>query len=684
MKENLVYCCVFFNKDYLKLLDLLLKSMKIYSSLDSFDFLVITNPEFKPNIDELSLRLGLELNTYCLQFTTFFQAACARLFIFDYSKAKHYKKFLYLDTDILIKGDLAPLFELPIKELLYGIESGTIDSPSFGSQFFSNEKPKETPGINSGTLLFLNSTVIHGLFSRIRLHIETFTYEGNNPPYCMDQPFINFHAIKDSLYDNFLLNPYVSLYEGSDEVSNYETSLICHFSFPIGNFAHKHFRMINFFKKLLLEGRSELQLEVIGKRYCWNTGYIRFSSDALETSWGNGTFSFLDSRTIVASWNSFEHILRFNHDFSEYFSIRILPLDFEYISGSSGNIDDVMFKQYHWNSGNIVFDRGFLVTTWGRGTYEPLGKYEYKISWSGIDHTIRFNDDFTSFTSRVTGSDNISYHNINTSLKDSIPELSEYIEYSRKDSRKLIYFCVFHNPDYFKLLSLLLESLQKYSPLDSETDLLIFTSEDLLDHVEHLKSYGFELKVQTFSFKTMHEAGCARLHIFDFKEIDNYEKILYLDTDILVQGNLMRLFDCLEEDKLYATKEYDVYGAGHGGYFFDFRKIDKKQDSLNSGTLLFYNSAAIRRIFKDIHTHIRNLVGKNTLWPLCMDQPFLSYHFIKNSMCNLDSLFPLICLKGERPAELLESHCIIHFVWPIGNALHKLQRMLEYGLNSKV
>jgi hypothetical protein len=140
----------------------------------------------------------------------------------------------------------------------------------------------------------------------------------------------------------------------------------------------------------------------------------------------------------------------------------------------------------------------------------------------------------------------------------------------------------------------------------------------------------------------------------------------------------MKVFDCLKEDKLYATKEYDIHGAGHGGYFFDFSKVDRTQDSLNSGTLLFFNSSRVRAIFKDIHKHIANLKPMNTFWPLCMDQPFLSYHFIRNSMCELESLFPLICLKGGLPIDILPSHCIVHFIWPIGNALHKLERMRNH------
>lgn len=342
--RNLIYCCVFYNKDYFRLLELLLKSMKIFSTLDSFDFLVMTSPEFVPLVQGIGRTLNLDIKTFTQNFSTIFQAACARLFIFDYPEIKGYEKILYIDTDIIIKSNLDPIFDLPIQDLLYGIESGTISSLSFGGQFFdfeNSEIKREMPGINSGTLLFLNSKTIQELFSRIRLHVESFTREGNTPPYCMDQPFINFHAISNSLYDNSLLNPLVSLFEGNDTVLNYNSSSICHFSFPIGNFGHKFSRMSDFLSKTLsIQSHSYLCSELIGQKYSWGpSGFIKFLIDesyqiVLETPWGKGTVQVLGDKRFLVEWNSYQHVLKFNEDFTSYKSLRINPRDFDYSTGS--------------------------------------------------------------------------------------------------------------------------------------------------------------------------------------------------------------------------------------------------------------------------------------------------------------------------------------------------------------
>lgn len=321
-KKNLVYFSVFHNRDYFRLADLLMKSLRLYSSTDAFDVLVLTSPDFAKEVSALGAMF-----VHYLPLTTIFEAACARLQIFTYPHIAQYDKILYLDTDIIIKKNLAPMFNLDIGDLLYGIESGTIESPSFGSQFFGDTVDKTTTGINSGTLLFKNCSAIQSLFERIRLHINTFT---GAPPYCMDQPFINYHAIKDRLYDNQLLKPLVSLYEDKEIPTNVATSTICHFSFPIGDAGHKYERMATFFRDILtaVEGGVE-PISVQGRSYVWDIhgGWIKFCADGiLETRWGRGVYYQIGANRVRADWNHHFHVLTFSTNSCT--SIRIQPLDF--------------------------------------------------------------------------------------------------------------------------------------------------------------------------------------------------------------------------------------------------------------------------------------------------------------------------------------------------------------------
>ena len=332
MKKNLVYFSVFYNRDYFRLATLLVESMRLFSSTDQFDLLIMTSPEFLADVQKL--RQILPMKVLCIPLTTIFQAACARLRIFGFSAIDDYDKILYLDTDIIIKKDLAPLFDLlPPANLLYGLASGTIASPSFGCQFFDfTVFDSETKGLNSGTLMFHNCDATRDLFARTLAHIEVYP---GTPPYCMDQPFINYHAIKDGLYDNTWIAPHVSLYEDEDAVTNYETSAICHFSFPIGNWSHKFGRMSVFFKDLLTANDDGVATtRFVGESFTWGaSGFIHFGpAGKLETTWGTGTYESIGSR-VRATWMNHSHILTFSPDSESYASIRIQPLDFDWTTG---------------------------------------------------------------------------------------------------------------------------------------------------------------------------------------------------------------------------------------------------------------------------------------------------------------------------------------------------------------
>ena len=326
-KRNLVYFSVFYNSDYFRLAELLMKSLRLFSSTDVFDILILTQPEFRAKAEELGKIVPLKI--YCLPLTTIFQAACASLRIFDYVGIDQYEKILYLDTDIIIKKDLTPLFQTALEDKLYGLESGTIESSSFGSQFFDFDTiDPGTAGVNSGTLLFKNSATIRDLFRRIQTHTDMFT---DQPPTCMGQPFINYHAIKDDLCNRELLKPYVTLYENHD---NYDTSIVCHFSYPIGNSDHKYARMAAFFKRILDENSDDARVvHITGHTYSWsNNGWVTFGANGyLKTTWGNGEYEILGANRVRASWHNYVHILTFSAD--AYTSIRVQPPDFDLIYG---------------------------------------------------------------------------------------------------------------------------------------------------------------------------------------------------------------------------------------------------------------------------------------------------------------------------------------------------------------
>jgi hypothetical protein len=102
--------------------------------------------------------------------------------------------------------------------------------------------------------------------------------------------------------------------------------------------------------------------------------------------------------------------------------------------------------------------------------------------------------------------------------------------------KKLIFITVFNNINYVKMLSILIKSLYIYGNIDENTHILIYTSTQFKYFIENSKFYSN--KIRFFindNYNTIDSACKARLDLFDYESIDDYEKILYLDTDIIIQ-----------------------------------------------------------------------------------------------------------------------------------------------------
>ena len=195
----------------------------------------------------------------------------------------------------------------------------------------------------------------------------------------------------------------------------------------------------------------------------------------------------------------------------------------------------------------------------------------------------------------------------------------------------LIYMCVFHQDSYIDLLRLLMRSIYVHSNIDKDTtDILIITSPEFRSTIQDTLA-KFQLPIQYYILPDIHtlfEAGCARLNIFKYEHIHKYNKILYLDTDILINSDIRILFSIdISPDKLYALEEGWIGNVNHGKQFFDFTKFNHHQTAFTSGILFFTNSPSMKDLFDTIQAHIVKYIydEKNAI-PVCLDQPFIVYN----------------------------------------------------------
>ena len=320
---------VFHNKQYIDLLRLLIVSVKLFSETNGIDFMVMTSAEFLPEIDAVSKLVGIPLHTKLFKFTTMHESSCARLYLFNYEHINQYEKILYLDTDIIIQGNLATLFAEDILDKIHALPERSIAREGYGAWFYDFTKVnKNTPGMNAGILFFRNTETARTIFNAATQHITMTKAAGHPMPSCLDQPFTNYHTISRGKHDTYLMLKYATMYD--DEPSpppNGPTSIVLgHFSWPIGNAVSKLDRMKKHMMHLLsnygaIFGGNPTEL-VPAAVYSWGSGTIRFEpAGVLKTTWATGTYKWLDTHVMEAGWAGCNHVLRFDDDYVRYVSV---------------------------------------------------------------------------------------------------------------------------------------------------------------------------------------------------------------------------------------------------------------------------------------------------------------------------------------------------------------------------
>jgi hypothetical protein len=233
---NLIYMCVFYQLEYIKLLNLLILSISEKANLnkETTHILIITSPLFHPLIKKHLDIYDLPLEYYILNINTLMESSCCKLNIFQYDKIDKYKKILYLDTDNEILSDK-----------LYALEEGKIESEYHGGQFFDFTKfNKTTNSFSAGVFFFMNSLSIKKLFEDTNIHIKNYQCKNKTIPTCLDQPFLVYNSFIQDKYDNQFMKKYV---ENNPNIVKNE-KIIYHFPGGPGHFPSKYTKMTLFWE----------------------------------------------------------------------------------------------------------------------------------------------------------------------------------------------------------------------------------------------------------------------------------------------------------------------------------------------------------------------------------------------------------------------------------------------------
>lgn len=229
-----------------------------------------------------------------------------------------------------------------------------------------------------------------------------------------------------------------------------------------------------------------------------------------------------------------------------------------------------------------------------------------------------------------------------------------------------IFCCVFNQEKYVDMFLLLLESIVIYGEMDGNTHILVYTSTPFMEKIKQSHLFNHEkIKFEiNDTYDGIRKACRSRYDIFNLPSITNYDKILYLDTDILVKNNINTVFDVCKEDILYVLEEGSIDSDSNfwGKSLFgnELNNYDDKS-AFTSGILLFNNCEKIKDLFnKTIDIFDTNNFELN-------DQPYLVYNAFKYNLYNnkiLKSL-ALNCKVGN-----IHSDKVIHH-FPGGPGVYK-------------
>lgn len=242
-----------------------------------------------------------------------------------------------------------------------------------------------------------------------------------------------------------------------------------------------------------------------------------------------------------------------------------------------------------------------------------------------------------------------------------------------------IFCCVFNQEKYVDMFLLLLESIFIYGNLDENTNILVYTSTPFMNRIKQSHLFNDEkIKFEiNDTYNEIDKACKARLDLFNLPSTLNYNKILYLDTDILVKDDINKVFGVCKEDILYTLEEGSINDtADHWGRTLFGDEVSNYNDktAFTTGILLFNNCEKIKDLFQKIK---EDIIKRNHPFH---DQPHIVYNAFKYNLYN-NKLLKTLAVNND--SNIHSDKVVHHFPGGPGVYEHKIDAMTIFLNNLK-
>jgi lipopolysaccharide biosynthesis glycosyltransferase len=243
-------------------------------------------------------------------------------------------------------------------------------------------------------------------------------------------------------------------------------------------------------------------------------------------------------------------------------------------------------------------------------------------------------------------------------------------------SKFLVYTCCFYQQTYVDIVSHLINSFENSG---SRADFLVYTTTEYKYLIQKKCPNANILFFEKSFYKTMNQARIAKMDIFDYPNVDQYDKILYVDADSLFLKPPEEIFNQIVDDNVYAMGEGNLMNEGEywGRSLFLKESADYKDgEGIASSVLAFKNLQQIKKQFIKIKQSFYLDMYQNKL--LFYDQPFLNFHFLHNNMCNKEMLKAFVKSRPTAEEALKAGLTIVHFSGCPGHGDVKLDLIREF------
>jgi hypothetical protein len=236
--------------------------------------------------------------------------------------------------------------------------------------------------------------------------------------------------------------------------------------------------------------------------------------------------------------------------------------------------------------------------------------------------------------------------------------------------KKLIYFTLGNNEKYIELAKLCISSLYK-NKYDGDFLFITNLKDEILNKINFITPPHFMELMESDLLES--SANKLKIHLFD--KINDYEKIIFSDLDILWMSSPDKMFDMIQNEKIYVSNEKSLMSEEWwGGNILNSLEKNKiiKDNILGINAGIFGFKSDMVHHFKNIEDFLnenKNLVN------VCLEQPFLNVYLYNNNIYNTE-LSSHITHNGYNLENF--NGIAIHFAGGPGNFDLKYEKMINF------